>query len=155
MSKINRVISEGVQWRISNRRRELHVSVDYELIPGYRNNNPLLYLIEEQQFYKRQSATSDCVNYTCYVTGCRCKMSIRGGICYVGSEFHDHMNQAGMYIDLCALNKMKRIMRREDNQLTPRTVFKKVKRRYVWLSEFRFLACVNECFVGSENDESK
>lgn len=138
MSKINRVINEGMQWRISNKRRELHVSVDYEFIHGYRNNNPLLYVIEEQQFYKRQSTTSDCVNYTCYMSGCSCKMSIRDRKCYVGSEFHDHPNQAGMYIDLHALNKMKRIMRRDDNQLSPRTVYKKVKNRYVLFCAFKF-----------------
>lgn len=128
MSKINRDIKEGMEWRISNKKREREV--EYEWIPGLRNNNPLLlYVVDEKQLYKRQATRPDCIHYICYVSACRCKMLIRDGKCYVGSDFHEHSNQAQTYIDLCALDKMKQIMRRADNQMSPKEVFEKVKRR--------------------------
>ncbi|XP_055304295.1 uncharacterized protein LOC129569479 [Sitodiplosis mosellana] len=107
--------------------------VTYEFMTGFNYNSNLLYVKEEQQFYRRNGVAKGtiCLYYTCYVRGCHCKMHIRDGKCFVaGSRLHNHPNQAEMYVNLCALNEMKRIMRSVNNHLMPKQVFDSVMKRH-------------------------
>ncbi|XP_055304296.1 uncharacterized protein LOC129569480 [Sitodiplosis mosellana] len=111
--------------RVANR------EVTYEFMTGFKYSSNLLYVKEEQQFYRRKWAKPDYVIYMCYVNTCRCKVHIRDGRCFIsGTELHDHPNQTEMYANFCALNEMKRIMRNVDSLLSPRQVFDSVMTRH-------------------------
>lgn len=97
----------------------------YEMMPGFRFNSNVLYSPEEKQFYIRNSSSSKVgIGYTCYVNECTARVHVRDMKCYVAdTKPHDHQNKSDMYINLSALNEMKRMLRSFYNRMTPKQVF--------------------------------
>lgn len=101
-----------------------------EFLPGQRYNSKVAYVAEEQQLYYRNKSIANGDVYNCYQDKCRRKLHHRNGKCFVaGYGLHDHPDQQKTYINLCALNEMKRIMRSADNRLRARKVFERVIKR--------------------------
>ena len=111
--------------------------VTCEFMSGYRYNSKLAYVAEEKQLYYKQKAIIGGEIYTCYDSECRRKLHIRNGKCFLGGNgLHDHSNDEETYINLCALNEMKRILRSADNRLAPKKVFDLVMKEYVYFTVF-------------------
>ena len=120
--------------------RAANCEVNYEFVP-FRYPTNLLYVMEEQQFYKRIKREKPNV-YTCYEDECHCKVYVRDGKCFVAETgSHNHSNQAQMYINLCAKNEMKKIIGSVNNHLKPKQVYKEVMKRYIFFI-FYFLLTV-------------
>lgn len=110
--------------------RKLNRKVSYEIMPGYRFNSKVLFCPDEQQFYLGNSASEYGLGYTCYVSDCKCRVHLRNNECYIGNAIaHNHEKKTGMYYNLLALNEIKRILRSQDNQLSPEEVFNDVIKR--------------------------
>lgn len=104
--------------------RELYSKISYEFLPGYRFDSDILYCSEEEQFYCHYSTSKKSLTYTCRVDGCRCRVFIQNGECYIANEMaHHHEKKTGEYYNLCALNEVKRILHTVGNQLSPKQVF--------------------------------
>lgn len=103
--------------------------LSYEFIPGFRHNWKLLYVKDEQQFYKVNERTKSCDSYKCNLKDCNRRVQIRNEKCFATFGLHNHSTQEGLYTDLRALNEMKRMARSVDNRLKPKQIFDKVKKR--------------------------
>ena len=109
---------------------EYNREVICEFLPGQRYNSKVAYVAEEQNLYYRNKSIANGDVYNCYHDGCRRKLHCRNGKCVVaGYGLHDHPNHQELYINLLALNEMKRIMRSADNRLRARKVFERVIKR--------------------------
>lgn len=104
--------------------RVIDRQLTYEMMPGFRFSSSVLYCPEEKQFYIRNSASKIGIGFTCYVNDCKARVHVRNSECFVGNSFsHEHVDKHQMYLDLCALNEMKRILRSPENRNTPLDVF--------------------------------
>lgn len=89
--------------------RTIDSEIKYEMMPGFRFSSNLLYSHEEKQFYVRNSTSKIGVGYTCYIDACKSRVHVRDMKCYIGNAIqHNHEDKADMYINLSALNEMKR-----------------------------------------------
>lgn len=103
---------------------------NYEFIRGFRPHSKLLYVKDEQQFYKRTKVRGGY--YECKLENCNRRVQIRDEKCFAVSGLHNHSTQAGLYTDLRALNEMKRMALNVNNRLNSREIFNTVKKRWVY-----------------------
>lgn len=104
--------------------RTMNREITYEMMPGFRFSSNVLYSPEEKQFYVRNSSSKIGVGYTCYIDACKSRVHVRDMKCYIGNSIqHNHEDKADMYINLSALNEMKRMLRSVNNRMTPKQAF--------------------------------
>lgn len=117
--------------------RKSGVTVTFEYIQGFYKNPTLLYVKEEQQFYKGKPSNPSRTRpqpYLCYVDGCRCRVNIHDGKCFIaGRGSHNHENNAQMYINLKAFNEMRQKILNSSGRLKSKQVFTEVMKRYVFI----------------------
>ena len=115
--------------------RVTNAKVTYEIMPGFRYTSKLLYVKEEKQFYVKNTKSNIGIGYTCYHDGCSRRVHLRGENCFIGDNgVHDHSDKSEMYVNLCALNEMKGILRSADKRRTTREVFNDVMTRQGFFS---------------------
>lgn len=120
-------LSDKIKWPAVKRTKSHELA--FQMMPGFRSSSNILYANDEKQFYVRNSALRDGVSFSfiCYDAGCTARVHLRHDKCYVANDVpHMHDDKTEMYINLCALNEMKDLLRSGENCLPPRTVFDNV-----------------------------
>lgn len=83
--------------------------MEYEIVPGYRQNSKLLYANEQFYVFNTKCPLGD--SYVCVNEKCKSRVYIvvsNQCICLKNSPSHDHESKAEEYKKLRCLNEMKR-----------------------------------------------
>lgn len=86
------------------------LQIEYEIVPGKRQNSKLLWSSTELQFYKFNTKLSTGNSYLCYINGCNCRVLLKNdGTCFKtdSSKVHNHPTNEELYEQLSIANEMK------------------------------------------------
>lgn len=85
------------------------LQIEYEIVPGKRQNSKLLWSSTERQFYKFNTKLSTGNSYLCY-HGCNCRVLLKNdGTCVKTDtrKNHNHPTNEELYEQLSIANEMK------------------------------------------------